>query len=437
MTDIMFTCPECQGDISVAKEYAGLVVPCPHCGKDLEIPSVSKTSEHHSEPVYCPLCGEQIKETAPKCNYCGVLVVGERGNGSNNSAPHTQSEEGYSSQKEAKPSNPGSVALGCVTIIVLVGLAAWLFIVATGNDVYVTKTGKTYHTYRNCMSLVRSKSVKTANDNICAIKGMKKCKICQQRWEKARHNTPVYDESDYEDDMMADEKERILSAIDCGGNTKFGPEQQSEFAKGGDAWCALGAGYNIELSRGGWIADIWDKDGKHYDGLGREYPFVFSREWRRTWTKESDDLAANKDAEQWGVDEQSVKWYRKAAEGDANAQNALGMVYAEGDLVPKDFVEAVKWIRMAAEQGHAEAQNNLGLMYFNGHGLPQDNAEAAKWYRKSAEQGYAEAQVNLGTMYASGVGVSKDDAEAVKWLRKAEAQGDAKAQEALKTLGVH
>ncbi len=38
-------------------------------------------------------------------------------------------------------------------------------------------------------------------------------------------------------------------------------------------------------------------------------------------------------------------------------------------------------------------------MYDNGQGVPQDYAEAVKWYRLAAEQGYAYAQYNLGVMY--------------------------------------
>ena len=38
----------------------------------------------------------------------------------------------------------------------------------------------------------------------------------------------------------------------------------------------------------------------------------------------------------------------------------------------------------AAERGNAEAQFNLGLMYANGQGVPQDYVEAHKWSNLSA-----------------------------------------------------
>ena len=62
-------------------------------------------------------------------------------------------------------------------------------------------------------------------------------------------------------------------------------------------------------------------------------------------------------------------------------------------------------------------------MYYNGQGIPQDYAEAMKWERLSAEQGYAPAQCTLGWMYHEGRGTPQDYAEAVKWTRLAAEQG--------------
>ena len=53
--------------------------------------------------------------------------------------------------------------------------------------------------------------------------------------------------------------------------------------------------------------------------------------------------------------------------------------------------------RLAAEQGNANAQFNLGLMYANGEGVPEDDAEAVRWYRLAAEQGNANAQSISGS----------------------------------------
>ena len=126
---------------------------------------------------------------------------------------------------------------------------------------------------------------------------------------------------------------------------------------------------------------------------------------------------------------EAVKWYRKAAEqGYAYAQYSLGYCYECGKGVSVDYAEAVKWYRKAAEQGDASAQFSLGYCYKNGQGVTQDYAEAVKWYMKAAEQGYARAQCNLGLCYEKGQGVSQDFAEGVKWYKKAAEKGNAPAQ---------
>ncbi len=126
---------------------------------------------------------------------------------------------------------------------------------------------------------------------------------------------------------------------------------------------------------------------------------------------------------------EAVKWFRKAAEqGDADAQFNLAVCYENGEGVRQDFAEAVKWYCKAAEQGNAAAQNNLGECYYYGRSVAQDYAEAVKWYSMAAEQGNASAQFNLALCYLNGKGVKQDNAEAVKWFRKAAEQGDAGAQ---------
>jgi hypothetical protein len=118
----------------------------------------------------------------------------------------------------------------------------------------------------------------------------------------------------------------------------------------------------------------------------------------------------------------------RAEQGDARAQYNLGNMYADGDGVPEDDVEAVRWFRLAADQGLAEAQYNLGFLYATGEGVPEDDVEAVRWYRLAADQGLAEAQYNLGVLYGAGTGVTEDMSEAVRLYRLSADQGYALAQ---------
>ena len=127
--------------------------------------------------------------------------------------------------------------------------------------------------------------------------------------------------------------------------------------------------------------------------------------------------------------EVAIRWYRIAAEqGRAGAQHNLGVAYRDGEGVVQNHEEAVQWFLMAAEQGVAGAQSNLGVAYHQGQGIAQDFEEAVQWYRMAAEQGDAQAQSNLGLLYHQGQGVAQDFEEAVRWYRMAAEKGHTEAQ---------
>ena len=87
----------------------------------------------------------------------------------------------------------------------------------------------------------------------------------------------------------------------------------------------------------------------------------------------------------------------------------------------KDYATAASLFRSLAAQGYADAQYNLGLMYRNGQGVAQDYKEAMRLYRLAAAQGDADAQYNLGFMYASGQGVPQDFVRSHMWYNLAAA----------------
>jgi uncharacterized protein len=58
-----------------------------------------------------------------------------------------------------------------------------------------------------------------------------------------------------------------------------------------------------------------------------------------------------------------------------------------GDGVAKDLAEAVKWYRRAAEQNYVLAQYDLGVCYAKGNGVPRDYVKAYMWWLLAAAQG--------------------------------------------------
>lgn len=123
----------------------------------------------------------------------------------------------------------------------------------------------------------------------------------------------------------------------------------------------------------------------------------------------------------------AASFREKAEKGDATAQHDLGVLYADGRGVARDYAEAARWFRRSASAGVANAQFNLAVLTERGLGVPRDAAEAARLYRVAAEQGHAGAQYNLGIVLAEGRGVAQNYAEAGIWFRRAADQGFAKA----------
>jgi len=108
----------------------------------------------------------------------------------------------------------------------------------------------------------------------------------------------------------------------------------------------------------------------------------------------------------------------------------LTVLLASTAFTAPDFDETMA----AAKQGEAHAQYNLGVMYDNGNGVPENDAEAVKWYRKAADQGDADAQFNLGVMYDNGIGVPENSIRAYVWWSMAKTQGNTKASHNLEIL---
>lgn len=127
--------------------------------------------------------------------------------------------------------------------------------------------------------------------------------------------------------------------------------------------------------------------------------------------------------------EEAFRWIMKAAKkGHIEAENTIGVFYAEGIHVEKDLEEAIKWYRQAALCGNIVAQSNLGNKYYFGDGVKQDYSEAIKWWSLAADQGYDNAQAFLGDCYFDGEGVNVDYEKAVKLYKKAAIQDNDWAQ---------
>jgi hypothetical protein len=107
------------------------------------------------------------------------------------------------------------------------------------------------------------------------------------------------------------------------------------------------------------------------------------------------------------VDSANLEQLRElAGGGDPAAENALGLLYAQGDekqaLKPDDN-EAAAWFTKAAEHGNVSSQYKLGLLYWGGHhGLPKDTNKAYFW-TVLARAGGQEGSKDLAKVLANGM----------------------------------
>src|SRR5258708_14554818 len=60
-----------------------------------------------------------------------------------------------------------------------------------------------------------------------------------------------------------------------------------------------------------------------------------------------------------------------------------------------DYVPAVRLFRPLAEQGNAKAQNMLGVMYRRGQGVAPNSVRAFVWFRRAAAPGGPTAKTQL------------------------------------------
>lgn len=156
--------------------------------------------------------------------------------------------------------------------------------------------------------------------------------------------------------------------------------------------------------------------------------------------------ASEAQAEEWRVRAKAIaspadfsfvvsRWRSMAGAGAAPAQAMLGAAYYAGFGVPMDPVEALKWIRAAADQGNPRGQYALGALYLEGDAVPQDVAEAARWLGLAAAQGDLSAERKLAMLSEKGLVPGGDgrspqaeDSRAVAGYRIAAAGGNPLAQ---------
>ena len=105
-------------------------------------------------------------------------------------------------------------------------------------------------------------------------------------------------------------------------------------------------------------------------------------------------------------------------------ENAQGQHEKDGEQSPSKLER----LRQAAERGNPSAQYHLGKLLLQGNEIPKDAKDAVRWLTESAEQGNQYAQYALGKIYLLGKDSSKDFGTARMWFQRSADQGNQYAQ---------
>lgn len=94
--------------------------------------------------------------------------------------------------------------------------------------------------------------------------------------------------------------------------------------------------------------------------------------------------------------------------GSALAQNRLGLMYLDGEVVLQDYTRAAELICASADLGDPNGRFNCGLLYSDGRGVAEDDARAVSYWTLAANAGHVAAINYLGQAYLAGAGIQQD-----------------------------
>ena len=109
---------------------------------------------------------------------------------------------------------------------------------------------------------------------------------------------------------------------------------------------------------------------------------------------------------------------QEANAGDPLAQHELGLRYLMGEGIPADTLQAIFWIKKAADKNLTAAKYNYGIMLINGIGVPWNPFSAFKYFKGAANDGMVQAQYVVGVLYTDNLVVKRNWNLAYYWIKK-------------------
>lgn len=123
----------------------------------------------------------------------------------------------------------------------------------------------------------------------------------------------------------------------------------------------------------------------------------------------------------------AINIFKEQAENsNKEAISKLGRILADGSQLNNiNFLEELKWLKLASSNGCREASFMLGNIYNTGDKVNNaddsnvfpiiNKREAYKWFKISAEQGMGFGMINVASFLKNGTSIKKNYKEAFKW----------------------
>ena len=129
---------------------------------------------------------------------------------------------------------------------------------------------------------------------------------------------------------------------------------------------ALGYKRGLGLPQDDEKAAEWAAKAAALDGPNADVVFLDSMQSEETELQTEEQMFA--------------EFLRQANEGNARGFYYVSVAYTSGTGVARNYIEAERWAREAAERGLTSGIRHLGLFHQLGQGMPRNRVEAQKWY---------------------------------------------------------
>lgn len=136
-----------------------------------------------------------------------------------------------------------------------------------------------------------------------------------------------------------------------------------------------------------------------------------------------------------GSARKAAYWARRAtSHGSSKAQRLLAAFYIAGFGVDKDYVEAARLYKVAADAGDPLGHHSFAWCCSQGVGVEKSLEQAFHHWLEAAKAGVADAQAAVADCLLGGMGTDVDLAAAAEWARLAVRNGADSAMELLRRI---